>query len=143
MSSRTWVTGVPEMTVLSTPASASELRPSRRAWSWSTRMRTSRVGSTQSKLVRSVSGLAATTLARSSAIERTTDGSGPPTRYCTGQPTGGPSSSGETLAITFGKSSASTCSSLAWRRSREAPPSLAITTACAKNGAASWTSSGR
>ncbi len=142
MSSRTWVTGEPVMTVLSTPASASELRPSRRASSWSTRMRTSRVGSTQSKLVRSVSGLAETTWASSRAIERTTDGSGPLTRYWTGQPTGGPSSSGDTRPTTLGKSSARRCSSLAWSRSR-ASTSLATITAWAKNGLASCTSSGR
>ena len=40
MSSRTCVIGVPEMTVLSTLASACELRPSSRASSWSMRMRT-------------------------------------------------------------------------------------------------------
>ena len=67
---------------------------------------------------RSVSGLAATTCARSSAIARTTDGSGPLTRYWIGQPTGGPSSSGETRATTSGNSSASLCSSLPCRRSR-------------------------
>ena len=40
-------------------------------------------------------------------------GSGPLTRYCTGQPTGGPSSSGETRATTLGNCSASAFSSLA------------------------------
>ena len=51
MSSRTCVTALPEMTVLSTLASACELSPSRRASSWSIRMRTCRAGSIQSKLI--------------------------------------------------------------------------------------------
>ena len=59
MSSRTCVTGVPEMTVLSTLASACELRPSSRASSWSMRMRTWRAGSIQSKLTFSACGLVA------------------------------------------------------------------------------------
>ena len=69
---------------------------------------------------------------------RTVVRSGPLTRYCTGQPTGGPSSSGETRETTLGKSSASSFSSLACSRSRAAT-SLAMTTACAKKSLASWT----
>ena len=59
MSSRTCVTALPEMTVLSTLASACELRPSRRASSWSIWMRTCRAGSIQSKLTCTAFGLAA------------------------------------------------------------------------------------
>ena len=51
MSSRTWVMALPEMTVLSTLASACELSPSRRASFWSIWMRTCRDGSNQSKLI--------------------------------------------------------------------------------------------
>ena len=39
MPSRTWVTAAPDMTLFITAAIASELRPSSRAWSWSMRMR--------------------------------------------------------------------------------------------------------
>ena len=94
MSSRIWVTVEPVTAAFSTAASDCELRPSRRASSWSISMRTWRAGSFQSKLMRRVSGLVAITWASPSAISRTWSMSGPLTRYCTGQPTGGPSSSG-------------------------------------------------
>ncbi len=42
-------------------------------------------------------------------MSRSWVGSGPSTRYCTGQPTGGPSSSGETRPTTCGNCSASSC----------------------------------
>ena len=96
MSSRTWVTVVPVTAAFSVPASAAELMPSWRAWSWFTFTRNCRAGSIQSKLTCRVRGSVPTTLARSSAMRRTSSGSGPDTRYCSGQPTGGPSSSGET-----------------------------------------------
>ena len=54
------------------------------------------------------------------AIARTCAMSGPLTLYCTGHPTGGPSSSGETRATTLGSCSASSFSSLACSRSRAA-----------------------
>ena len=57
MSSRTCVIEMPEITVLSTLASAWELSPSRRASSWSMRMRTCRAGSIQSKLTFLASGI--------------------------------------------------------------------------------------
>ena len=68
--------------------------------------------------------------------------SGPLTRYCTGQPTGGPSSSGEIRLTAPGKSSASTFSSRACNRSRAAT-SLATITAWVKKSFGSWTSRGR
>ena len=51
MSSRTWVTVVPVIVAVSRSATAAELSPRRRASSWSTRMRSSRAGSIQSKLM--------------------------------------------------------------------------------------------
>ena len=82
------------------------------------------------------------TSARRSAIARTWERSGPLTRYCTGQPTGGPSSSGDTRPTTLGICSASAFSSFACSRSRAAT-SLATTTACEKKSLGSLTSSGR
>ena len=51
-------------------------------------------------------------------MSRTVSTSGPLTRYCTGQPTGGPSSSGETRPTASGNCSASSFSSRGCRRSR-------------------------
>ena len=68
--------------------------------------------------------------------------SGPLTRYWTGQPTGGPSSSGWTLATTEGNSFASAFSSFNLSRSR-AGTSLATMTACEKKLLGNWTLSGR
>ena len=82
------------------------------------------------------------TSASRSAIDRTWERSGPLTRYCTGQPTGGPSSSGDTRPTTLGICSAIIFSSLACSLSRAAT-SLATTTAWEKKSLASWTSSGR
>ena len=64
-------------------------------------MRTSRAGSIQSKFTFVALRFVATTCASLSAISRTWPRSGPLTRYCTGHPTGGPSSSGEILATTL------------------------------------------
>ena len=64
------------------------------------------------------------------------------TRYCTGQPTGGPSSRREMRAVTSGKSSANSFSSLACTRSR-ASRSFATTTVSAMKSLSSCTSSGR
>src|SRR6516162_5249799 len=77
------------------------------------RMRTFLPGSIQSKLTGRVRVSEATTWASRKAISRTSLGSGPLTRYCTGQPTGGPSSRGTIRVTAPGKSSASTRSSLA------------------------------
>ena len=130
---------LPEITVLSTLASACELRPSRRASSWSIRMRTSRAGSIQSKLICSRVGFGRDDLRQLRARSRAPRAmSGPLTRYCTGQPTGGPSSSGETRATTLGNSSASSFSSFACSRSRAAT-SLATITAWAKKSLGSCT----
>ena len=112
MSSRIWVTVEPVTAAFSTAARDAELRPSRRASSWLTWTRSWRAGSFQSKLICRASGSVAITCARSNAIARTWSMSGPLTRYCTGQPTGGPSSSGEIRLTTPGNSSASSCSSL-------------------------------
>ena len=84
----------PVSTVFSALAIACELNPRRRASFWSITMRTCRVGSIQSKLTFSAFGFAATDAASFEAISRTSEISGPLTRYWTGQPTGGPSSSG-------------------------------------------------
>ena len=60
------------------------------------RMRTFRAGSIQSKLTcLALRASEATIWASWKAISRTSFTSGPLTRYCTGQPTGGPSSSGD------------------------------------------------
>jgi hypothetical protein len=142
MSSRSWVTVEPVTAALSAAASVCELRPSRRASSWSIRTRTWRAGSFQSKLMRRALGSVATTCASLSAISRTWSMSGPLTRYCTGQPTGGPSSSGEIRLTTPGKSLASTCSSRFCKRSRAAT-SLATITAWAKKSFGSCTFRGR
>ena len=61
---------------------------------------------------------------------------------CTGQPTGGPSSSREMRAVTSGKSVANSVSSLASTRSR-ASRSFATTTISAMKSLSSCTSSGR
>jgi len=106
------------------------------------RMRISRSGSIQSKFTSRVSGFEEMVRARSSAMRRTSCWSGPLTRYCTGQPTGGPSSSAETRPTTFGNSSASSFSSRARSRSRASMP-LVTMTACEKNSLGSWTSSGK
>ena len=58
MSSRTWVTVVPVTAAFSAPASAAELMPSWRAWSWLTLTRNCRAGSIQSKLTCRVRGSA-------------------------------------------------------------------------------------
>ena len=142
MSSRTWVMALPEMTVLSTLASACELSPSRRASFWSIWMRTCRDGSNQSKLICATCGFVATTWASFRAMSRTCAMSGPLTRYRTGHPTGGPSSSAETRLIRLGNSLARTFSSFCRKRSR-AGTSLATITAWLKKLFGSWTSSGR
>ena len=94
MLSRTCVTVVPVTTPFSASATSCELRPSCLAWSWSMRMRITRAGSTQSKLTLRTPAVAPSRSATCKAIARTPCGSGPLTRYFTGQPTGGPSSSG-------------------------------------------------
>src|SRR4029078_1054598 len=71
MSSRTCVIGLPEMTVLSTPARACELSPSRRASFWSILIRTCLAGSHQSKLMCATWRFAAKTCASLSAMSQT------------------------------------------------------------------------
>ncbi len=68
---RTWVTGSPDITLLSTAAIEAALRPSSRAWSWSMRTRTCRRGSIQSKLIRRARASPATTSAKRKATSRT------------------------------------------------------------------------
>ncbi len=129
-------------TVFNTEASAAELTPSSRAWSWSMRTRTIRAGSIQSKFTRLASGSLATTPASCMAMSRTSLVSGPLTRYCTGQPTGGPSPSGETRDTAPGNCSASSFSSFTSSRWRAAT-SLAISTVWVKKSFASSTGRGR
>ena len=72
----------------------------------------------QSKLTTRVLAFARIVAATVSAMARTPVTSGPLTRYCSGQSTGGPSASGSTRAISVPKSSASTFSSRARTASR-------------------------
>ena len=105
-------------------------------------IRTMRAGSIQSKLTCRAFGSPATMPASRNAMSRTCDMSGPLTRYWIGQPTGGPSPSGDTRATALGNCVASTSSSRACSRSRAAT-SLAMTTAWAKKSLGSSTASGR
>ena len=106
------------------------------------RMRTFLPGSIQSKLTCLLRASEATISAKRKAISRTSFTSGPLTRYCTGQPTGGPSSSGTVLVTALGKSSRSTRSSFTRSRSRAAM-SLAMITNWLKKSLGSSTLSGR
>ena len=87
-----WVTVLPSNRLASTLATSDWVSPSWRSRAWSSATRTTRAGSFQSSEIACSRSLPDSTAARSRPASRSTAASGPEIRYCTGLPTGGPSS---------------------------------------------------
>lgn len=121
----------PPTVLFSALAMSEEVMPSWRALSCSTSTLSTRCGSFQSKVGAASFGLAEITPANCCASSRTVWISGPPTRYCTGLPTGGPSSSNLTKASVPTNSSRSSFSSAGFTRLR-ASMFLVTMTVCPK-----------
>ena len=132
--SRISVTGRPETSVCSVSAMSCGASPSARARSWSTTSRIAGAISFHCRCGSRTSGFAAIASRTSPAIRRTSCGSSPITRNCTGCPTGGPKLKRSTRTRAWlSAPSATACSSRALIRSR-ASVSFDRITISAKDG---------
>ena len=132
--SRYCVTVTPESSICSVFETSAVLRPSARIRSWSSFTCMVLACSFQSNCGSMVLGLATITSRTCAAMRRTSLGSGPMTRNCTGKPTGGPNTIWSTRSLACGTAPSATAFSIFLRSRSRAAGSCAMMTVMAKLG---------